>query len=171
MKRDGHRLWKIPLDTANQIGKLMRMISRLAFLRQLQRDLDSPIEVRGFGSGWFAGFFALLFAVIGFGLVAALRFPAWFAMPELQTVKEWSGFRALVHGLLLASYALALLGLLLRPRKFYRAWRGNRGGAWRRRERQLAGNARLGHLLRARFLDGQSARDRADVCVPRNQQH
>jgi sterol desaturase/sphingolipid hydroxylase (fatty acid hydroxylase superfamily) len=32
-------------------------------------------------------------------------------------VKDWSGFRGAVHGFLLASYALALLSLLLRPRK------------------------------------------------------
>jgi sterol desaturase/sphingolipid hydroxylase (fatty acid hydroxylase superfamily) len=50
-------------------------------------------------------------------MVVALRFPGWFAMPELQMVKEWSGFRGVVHLFLLASYALALLSLLLRPRK------------------------------------------------------
>lgn len=87
------------------------------FLSQLQRDLESPIEVRRFGSGWFSGFFALLFAIIGFGLVVALRFPEWFATPELEMVKTWSGFRGFVHLTLLASYALALLSLLLRPRK------------------------------------------------------
>ncbi len=87
------------------------------FFERLERDLTAPIEVRGFGSGWFSGFFALLFAICGFGLVVALRYPEWFATPELQVVKQWSGFRALVHGFLLAAYALALLSLLLRPRK------------------------------------------------------
>ena len=83
----------------------------------LRRDLEAPIEVRRFGSGWFSGFFALLFAVVGFGMVVALRFPQWFATPELQMVKEWGGFRLFVHLTLLASYALALLSLLLRPSK------------------------------------------------------
>ena len=87
------------------------------FLKRLEHDLTAPIEVRGFGSGWFSGFFALLFAICGFGLVVALRYPEWFATPELQVVKEWGHFRALVHGFLLAAYALALLSLLLRPRK------------------------------------------------------
>jgi len=50
-------------------------------------------------------------------MVVALRFPDWFATPELAMVKDWAGFRAAVHGVLLASYALALLSLLLRPRK------------------------------------------------------
>lgn len=84
---------------------------------KLMRDLESPREVRRFGSGWLSGFFALLFALSGLGLVVALRYPEWFATPELEIVKNWSGFRVLVHGVLLASYALALLSLLLRPRK------------------------------------------------------
>lgn len=87
------------------------------FLERLEHDLNAPIEVRGFGSGWFSGFFALLFAISGFGMVVALRYPGWFAMPELQVVKDWAGFRTAVHLVLLASYALALLSLLLRPRK------------------------------------------------------
>lgn len=87
------------------------------FFKRLERDLNAPIEVRGFGSGWFAGFFGLLFAVSGFGMVVALRYPDWFAMPELEAVKNSSAFRPAVHVVLLASYALSLLSLLLRPRK------------------------------------------------------
>lgn len=88
-----------------------------SFLERLESDLQAPVEVRGFGSGWLSGFFALLFAVAGFGMVVALRYPDWFATPELQTLKDWTGFRGAVHIILLASYALALLSLLLRPRK------------------------------------------------------
>jgi sterol desaturase/sphingolipid hydroxylase (fatty acid hydroxylase superfamily) len=87
------------------------------FFKNLERDLTAPIEVRGFGSGWFAGFFGLLFAISGFGMVIALRYPEWFAMPELQAVKNSSAFRPAVHVILLISYALSLLSLLLRPRK------------------------------------------------------
>jgi sterol desaturase/sphingolipid hydroxylase (fatty acid hydroxylase superfamily) len=83
----------------------------------LHHDLQAPIAARRFGSGWFAGFFALLLAVAGCGMVIALRWPGWFAMPELATLREWSGFRVVVHATLLASYALALLSLMLRPRK------------------------------------------------------
>jgi sterol desaturase/sphingolipid hydroxylase (fatty acid hydroxylase superfamily) len=88
-----------------------------SYLTNLMRDLESHVEVRRFGSGWLSGFFALLLAIVGFGLVIALRFPAWFATPELELLKDWGGFRAVVHLVLLASYALALLSLLLRPRK------------------------------------------------------
>src|SRR3546814_5796796 len=81
------------------------------------RDLESHTEVRRFCSGWLSGFFGLLFAITGFFLVVALRFPDWFATPELAIVKNWTGFRGFVHLTLLVSYGLALLSLLLRPRK------------------------------------------------------
>lgn len=48
------------------------MSKKHGFLSRLQRDLESPIEVRGFGSGWFSGFFAMLFAIICCGMVVAL---------------------------------------------------------------------------------------------------
>ncbi len=92
-------------------------MARRSFLERLEADLQAPFEARGFGSGWFAGFFSLVMAVFSFGMVAALRFPDWFATPELQAVKAWGGFRTVVHFMLLGSYALALLSLLLRPRK------------------------------------------------------
>ncbi len=86
-------------------------------LRALGRDLQAPIEARGFGTGWFAGFFALLLAVAGFGFVVTLRWPEWFALPQLAVLRDLPGFRVGVHAILLGSYALALLSLLLRPAK------------------------------------------------------
>jgi sterol desaturase/sphingolipid hydroxylase (fatty acid hydroxylase superfamily) len=93
------------------------MTSKRGPLDALRHDLQAPIEARGFGSGWFAGFFALLLAIAGCGMVVALRWPGWFAMPELSIIRDLSGFRVAVHAILLMSYALALLSLLLRPRK------------------------------------------------------
>lgn len=87
------------------------------YLDDLMHDLESHVEVRRFGSGWLSGFFALLFAIAGLGMVIALRFPDYFATPELEILKDWGGFRGLVHLVLLTSYALSLLSLLLRPRK------------------------------------------------------
>lgn len=87
------------------------------FLQRLARDLEAPIEARGFGTGWFSGFFGLILAIAGLCFVAALRWPAWAGMPELGTVRDLSTFRLAVHGVLIAAYALALLSLLLRPRK------------------------------------------------------
>lgn len=86
-------------------------------LDHLTDDLESHVAVRKFGSGWYSGFFALVLAIAGLGLVVALRWPGWFATPELQAIEKTAWFRPVVHGVLLASYALALLSLLLRSRR------------------------------------------------------
>ena len=86
-------------------------------LKSLRKDLEAPIEARGFGTGWFAGFFAVLLAFAGLGMVLALRYPALLSTPQLGAVRDWSGFRPLVHIVILGAYALALISLLLRPRK------------------------------------------------------
>lgn len=88
-----------------------------SYLTKLGKDLEAPIESRGFGTGWFSGFFSILLAFIGLSFVAALRWPDWFAMPELEMIRTWVGFRTIVHIALISAYALALLSLLLRPRK------------------------------------------------------
>lgn len=93
------------------------MTKKKSVLKELAKDLESHPEVRRFGSGWLSGFFAILMATAGLFMVIALRFPDWFATPELAAVKDWTGFRGAIHLLLLGSYALALLSLLLRPRK------------------------------------------------------
>jgi len=86
-------------------------------LSALARDLEAPWEARRFGTGWFAGFFALVLSIAGFGFVIALRLPGWFATPELAVLRDLPAFRIAVHAILLGGYALALLSLLLRPRK------------------------------------------------------
>jgi len=86
-------------------------------LKALMRDLEAPIEARGFGTGWFAGFFAILLGFAGLGMVLALRYPDWLGTPALAAVKDWEGFRPVVHATILGSYALALISLILRPRK------------------------------------------------------
>lgn len=86
-------------------------------LNTLVRDLEAPVRARRFGSGWFAGFFALLLALAASCFVVALRWPGWFAMPELDIVRDARWFRLVVHATLIAAYGLALLSLLLRRRK------------------------------------------------------
>ena len=66
---------------------------------------------------WGALLFALVLAIFGLCAVAALRWPSWAGMPELGVLRDDSGFRVVVHVVLLSAYALALLSLLLRPRK------------------------------------------------------
>jgi sterol desaturase/sphingolipid hydroxylase (fatty acid hydroxylase superfamily) len=89
----------------------------MRWLEDLGRDLEAPVAVRRFGSGWFAGFFALVLALVGLCLVISMRWPDWFAMPELAPIHQWGSLRLLVHMVLIAGYALALLSLLLRPQK------------------------------------------------------
>src|SRR3546814_1083434 len=94
-------------------GALPIYMAKRDYLNSLRRDLESHTEVRRFGSGWLSGFFGLLFAITGFFMVIALRFPDWFATPELDILKDWGGFRGIVHATLLVSYGLSLLSLLL----------------------------------------------------------
>lgn len=88
------------------------------WFERLERDLQSPVEVRRFGSGWLSGFLGLVLAIAGLCLVVSLRWPDWFSTPELALVRNWTGFRLVVHGILIGAYGLALFSLLLRPRKF-----------------------------------------------------
>ncbi|MGD9809862.1 MAG: sterol desaturase family protein [Sphingobium sp.] len=87
------------------------------FLQDLVHDLEAPVDARGFGTGWFSGFFGLLLAIMGLCFVVALRWPELLSTPELAAVLAKPGFRVVVHATLLAAYALALLSLLLRSRK------------------------------------------------------
>jgi sterol desaturase/sphingolipid hydroxylase (fatty acid hydroxylase superfamily) len=87
------------------------------WIEDLEKDLQAPVAARRFGSGWFAGFFGLTLAIVGLCLVASLRWPDWFSTPELEPLRSWSGFRLIIHLVLIGGYALALLSLLLRPRK------------------------------------------------------
>jgi len=87
------------------------------WLKALQQDLEAPIEERGFGTGWFAGFFALLLAIAAFGMVLALRYPGLLGVPELGVVTHSAAFRTALNLIILVAYGLALLSLMLRPRK------------------------------------------------------
>ena len=71
----------------------------LGFLDRLEKDLEAPIEARGFGTGWFSGFFALVLAIAGLSFVVALRWPDFASMPELRTVLRSGSFRVAVHAI------------------------------------------------------------------------
>lgn len=85
--------------------------------RSLIGELQAPPALRRFGSGWYAGFFGLLFAVTGFAMVLVLRYPDWLGSPELARVREAAAFRPIVHVVILGAYALAVISLLLRDKK------------------------------------------------------
>jgi sterol desaturase/sphingolipid hydroxylase (fatty acid hydroxylase superfamily) len=83
----------------------------------LIEELQAPLRLRRFGSGWYAGFFGLVLAIAGFGMVLVLRYPDWLGSPELAAVRESSTFRPVVHVTILAAYALSVISLMLRSRK------------------------------------------------------
>src|SRR5688572_4559793 len=83
----------------------------------LVEELQAPLRLRRFGSGWYAGFFGLVLAIAGFGMVLVLRYPDWLGSPELAAVRESSTFRPVVHVTILAAYALSVISLMLRSRK------------------------------------------------------
>jgi len=80
-------------------------------------ELQAPVSVRRFGSGWYSGFFGLLFAISGLAMVLVLRYPDWLGSPELAMVRDASAFRPAVHVVILAAYALAIISLMLRDKK------------------------------------------------------
>lgn len=80
-------------------------------------ELQAPVALRRFGSGWYSGFFGLVLAIAGLGLVLVLRYPDWLGSPELAVVRDSSAFRPTVHFVILGAYALSIISLLLRDRK------------------------------------------------------
>jgi sterol desaturase/sphingolipid hydroxylase (fatty acid hydroxylase superfamily) len=79
----------------------------------LLAELEAPRALRRFGSGWYAGLFAFLSAVAGLGLVLALRFPNLLSTPELAPIYRSDLLRPAIHGIIMASWALAVVSLLL----------------------------------------------------------
>ena len=84
---------------------------------RLIEELQAPVALRQFGSGWYAGFFGLLLAISGFALVLVLRYPDWLGSPELARVRDSSAFRPIVHLVILGAYGLSILSLMLRRKK------------------------------------------------------
>ena len=83
----------------------------------LLEELQAPLALRRFGSGWYSGLFGLLLAIAAFAMVLVLRFPDWLGTPELATLRNSESFRPAVHVLILAAYALSIISLMLRRKK------------------------------------------------------
>ena len=79
----------------------------------LVAELEAPRALRRFGSGWYAGLFAFLLGIAGLGLALTLRFPALLSTPELDVVRSAPLFRPAVQAVIMASWALAVISLLL----------------------------------------------------------
>jgi sterol desaturase/sphingolipid hydroxylase (fatty acid hydroxylase superfamily) len=84
----------------------------------LREELQAPVALRRFGSGWYAGLFAFLLSIAAFAMVLVLRFPAWLGTPQLSAVRDAAAFRPAVHFTILAAYGLAVISLMLGRYKF-----------------------------------------------------
>src|SRR3954447_5297344 len=81
---------------------------------RIRAELETPPENRRFGSGWIAGTFALLTAIVALLLTLVLRHPSLLAVPALAMIREQSFFRPGVHVVLILAYGLSFLSLMLR---------------------------------------------------------
>jgi sterol desaturase/sphingolipid hydroxylase (fatty acid hydroxylase superfamily) len=77
-------------------------------------ELQAPVALRGFGSGWYAGLFGFLLAIAAFAMVLVLRFPGWLGTPQLAALRDSAAFRPAVHVIILAAYGLSVVSLMLR---------------------------------------------------------
>jgi sterol desaturase/sphingolipid hydroxylase (fatty acid hydroxylase superfamily) len=86
-------------------------------LTKLGRDLESPKEERGFGSGWISGTLAVVLSIAGLGAVLCLRYPLLLTVPEARSVYDERLIRALVHLVLIGAFVLAIVSIVLRQQK------------------------------------------------------
>ena len=84
---------------------------------KLRSELEAPPALRQFGSGWISGVAGLVLGVAGFFIVLSLRAPGLFSMTELRPLHDHVAFRAGLHLLLLAAFALSAVSLALRSGK------------------------------------------------------
>jgi sterol desaturase/sphingolipid hydroxylase (fatty acid hydroxylase superfamily) len=85
--------------------------------KKLRSDLESPPEMRRFGTGWISGVAALIMAVAGLFLVLCLRYPGLLTLPAIRSVYDSTWFRLTLHLLLIGAFGIAILSLALRENK------------------------------------------------------
>jgi sterol desaturase/sphingolipid hydroxylase (fatty acid hydroxylase superfamily) len=86
-------------------------------LTKLGRELESPREERGLGSGWISGTLAVVLSMAGLGGVLCLRYPQLLTVPEARGVYDERLIRALLHLVLIGSFVLAIVSIVLRRQK------------------------------------------------------
>jgi len=85
--------------------------------KKIRDDLESSPELRRVGTGWVSGVAALVAAIAGLFFVLCLRHPAWLTVPQIRGFYNGTMFRLVLHLLLIASFALAILSLVLRSNR------------------------------------------------------
>jgi sterol desaturase/sphingolipid hydroxylase (fatty acid hydroxylase superfamily) len=72
---------------------------------------------RAFGSGWLSGVLSVALGAIGLGAVFCFHFPSLLTVPELRTLYPVPYVRALLHLVLVWSFAAGVISVCLRRRK------------------------------------------------------
>jgi sterol desaturase/sphingolipid hydroxylase (fatty acid hydroxylase superfamily) len=85
--------------------------------KKVRADLESPPELRQFGTGWISGSIALVASIAGLLLVLCLRYPTSLTIPQIRPYYENAWFRVGLHILLIASFVLAAISMALRKDK------------------------------------------------------
>jgi len=85
--------------------------------KNVRADLESPPELRQFGTGWLSGVAALVTSVGGLFLVLCLRYPSLLTVPPLRSFYLNAWFRLALHFLLIVAFMLSILSLMLRVNK------------------------------------------------------
>jgi sterol desaturase/sphingolipid hydroxylase (fatty acid hydroxylase superfamily) len=84
---------------------------------KVRADLESPAELRRFGTGWISGVAALVAGIAGLFFVLCLRYPAILAVPQVRAFYSTTAFRLGLHFLLIGAFALSIISLILRSSK------------------------------------------------------
>ena len=85
-------------------------------IKRIRSELESPRNLREFGSGWLSGAGALLAGLVSITLAIALKY-SWLTTPELSLVTESFWFKLFQHVVLILGYAFGLTSLILRKDK------------------------------------------------------
>nr|WP_254511066.1 sterol desaturase family protein [Anatilimnocola floriformis] len=77
-------------------------------------ETNSP---RHFGTGWISGTLSVALGVLGLGAVLCLHFPQYLTVPDVREHYPLPIIRALIHLILVGSFALGMLSVVLRHNK------------------------------------------------------
>ena len=89
----------------------------MALREKLKAELEAPLELRQFGSGWLAGVLALALSLAALAMVLVMRQPALLGVPQLSMIHEMAWFKPLLFIVMLAAFGLACISLVLRSNK------------------------------------------------------
>ena len=85
--------------------------------KSLRSELESPAELRAFGTGWAAGVLAFAFSLGALCLVLLMRQPKLLGMPELSVLHNMTWLKLALFATMIIGFLLACISMVLRPQK------------------------------------------------------